>query len=311
MLYVDTFGAFGGVGRCTIELLPFLAPRMGKVVLAGQSHIVNSFGNSLPASAILELRNLERPAYLPSALILRALASMCPDSPKFTDALLGRAGVLTHNKEPVLINYPQALPPPRLDYEFDILLHDLNWRRYPENSAEPEELDRRCQEWVRRAGRIFTNSDFTRHEVIELYGTEPSRVLAAPLAAPSLPPAEDLNDDPQKLRAFGVKLDGYFFYPSVNGVHKGHDVLADALEMAGPRRFAGGDHGSDSRGGAQPLDARWEISRDGRAQVGGLAPRGTIDFPPTSPLGSSADARRFLPRLCAAEPLRRLWLSPG
>ena len=34
MLYVDTFGAFGGVGRCSIELLPFLAREMGKVTVA-------------------------------------------------------------------------------------------------------------------------------------------------------------------------------------------------------------------------------------------------------------------------------------
>jgi glycosyltransferase involved in cell wall biosynthesis len=227
MLYLDTFGASGGVGRCSVELLPALARRVGTITVAGQSHVVDSYCGTLTDAANLKFWNLERPRFHPGALAIRIFGMMRPRSALFTHALLDRAKIGTKNSQPVLINYPQELAPPEKDYAFDIFLHDLNWRRFPENASHPDDLDRRTREWVGRARRVFTNSDFTRDEILDAYGTDPVRVISAPLAPPSLghTPAHT------GLERFGLKPGGYFFYPSAPGFHKGHDVLADALAL--------------------------------------------------------------------------------
>ena len=233
MLYVDTFGAFGGVGRCSIELLPFLSRRLGDVTVVGRSHVIDSYAKPLPATDRLHFRNLERPRLHPGAWALRALGKAQPRSSAFTHALLDRAQVGGKADRRLLINYPQSLTPPERAYEFNVFIHDLNWRRFPDGDAAAiESLDQRCQEWVRQARRVFTNSHFTRDEVIELYGKEASQVVAAPLAPPSLPAASGPETAKEKLAALGLTANGYFFYPSVHGYHKGHDVLAAALASA-------------------------------------------------------------------------------
>ena len=192
---------------------------------------MDSLARALPASGHLRFRNLERPRLHPATWALRALARTRPESTAFTHAMLDRAGIRAHNRQPVLINYPQAMAAPEKPYGFDIFIHDLNWRRYPEAFDDPT-LDQRCGGWVRQARRIFTNSEFTRQEVIEAYGVEGGCVIAAPLAPPSLAASQPSAVDAEKLAAFGLKRDGYFFYPSVHGLHKGHDVLAEALTGA-------------------------------------------------------------------------------
>jgi alpha-1,3-rhamnosyl/mannosyltransferase len=229
MLYLDTFGAAGGVGRCSLGLLPALARRMNGVTLAGRSHVVDSYRHAFSHRDAIRLWNLEKPRLRPAALALRAWAKIGPGSVRFTHALLDRARIQAENRSPVLINYPQGLAPPRRAYGFDIFLHDLNWRSYPENATDPEVLDLHCREWSRQARHVFTNSEFTRREVLDAYGLENAKVIAAPLAPPTIsaPPL-----DPQKLARFGLKPGAYFFYPAAHGIHKGHDVLADALADA-------------------------------------------------------------------------------
>jgi hypothetical protein len=235
MLYLDTFGASGGLGRCTIELLPALARRLDRVVLAGQSHVVDSFRDQLPETEKLRFWNLERPRFHPGALILRLKAGKEPNSTAFTETLLKRAGIRSRNSQPVLINYPQAIAPPRRDYEFDTFIHDLNWRHFPGNFPDPDALNHRCEEWVRKSRRIFTNSDFTRQEVIEAYRIEPGRVISAPLAPPSNSPTYSEPEKQEALKRANLKSNGFFFYPSAHGLHKGHDVLASALEACGTK----------------------------------------------------------------------------
>jgi glycosyltransferase involved in cell wall biosynthesis len=233
MLYLDTFGAAGGLGRCSIELLPALAERLDRVVLAGQSHVVDSYRGELSDTEKLRFWNLERPRFHPGALMLRLKKQR--DSTSFTETLLQRAGIRSRNAQPVLINYPQALAPPRKNYEFDTFIHDLNWRHFPGNFPDPEDLDQRCAGWIRKSRRVFTNSDFTRQEVMETYRIEPSRVISAPLAPPSHPPSFSETEKQEALKRAGLKPDGFFFYPSAHGLHKGHDVLASALEACGTK----------------------------------------------------------------------------
>ena len=237
MLYLDTFGAAGGLGRCTIELLPALAQRLGKVVLAGQSHVVDSYRDELLETESLRLWNLEKPLMHPGALMLRLKAKKQPGSVAFTQALLRRAGIRSRNAQQVLINYPQAIAPPKRAYEFNTFIHDLNWRRFPGNFPDPKALDLCCGEWMRKSHRVFTNSDFTREEVIKAYGIESERVVSAPLAPPSKLPAFSESEKKDILKQAGVQPDGFFFCPSAHGLHKGHDVLAAALEKIGNERI--------------------------------------------------------------------------
>jgi glycosyltransferase involved in cell wall biosynthesis len=235
MLYLDTFGASGGLGRCTIELLPALAERLDRVVLAGQSHVVDSYRDQLSETEKLRFWNLEHPRFHPGALLLRLKAKKQPGSTAFTETLLRRAGIRSRNSHPVLINYPQAIAPPRKDFGFDTFIHDLNWRHFPGNFPDPEALDHRCADWIRKSRRIFTNSDFTRQEIIEAYRIEPGRVISAPLAPPAKSPAFSEAETQDALKRASLKPDGFFFYPAAHGLHKGHDVLAAALEACGTK----------------------------------------------------------------------------
>jgi hypothetical protein len=220
MLYLDTFGASGGLGRCTIELLPALAERLDRVVLAGQSHVVDSYRDQLSETEKLRFWNLEHPRFHPGALLLRLKAKKQPGSTAFTETLLRRAGIRSRNSHPVLINYPQAIAPPRKDFGFDTFIHDLNWRHFPGNFPDPEALDHRCADWIRKSRRIFTNSDFTRQEIIEAYRIEPGRVISAPLAPPAKSPAFSEAETQDALKRASLKPDGFFFYPAAHGLHR-------------------------------------------------------------------------------------------
>jgi glycosyltransferase involved in cell wall biosynthesis len=234
MLYLDTFGAWGGVGRCSLGLLPALSRRVAGLTLAGRSHVVDSYRGAFTVRDAIRLWNLEKPRLRSDALAVRAWGKIAPGSISFTHALLHRARIQHTNRSPVLINYPQELAAPRRNYSFDIFLHDLNWRHYPGNFARPDDLDRRCLSWAQRAGRVFTNSEFTRDDVIHAYGLKSQKVFAAPLAPPAItPPAPD----PEKLQRLGLTPGAYFFYPAAHGLHKGHDVLADALAHAPASTF--------------------------------------------------------------------------
>ena len=228
MIYFDTFGSSGGVGRCSLELLPRLGRRVGRVVVAGRSYVVDSLRSVLAPHPMLEFANLERPKLYPAPLAIRSLSRLAPHSRALTSLLLDRAAAVD-GASPLLVNYPQTLAAPKRNRSYHILIHDINWRHFPGNFADPDEIDARCRAWVEGARLVFANSEFTRDEIVAAYGTSRDRVIAAPLAPPTGPFPATGEQATGLLRRLGLEPGGFFFYPSVLGLHKGHDVLADAL----------------------------------------------------------------------------------
>ncbi len=183
---VDLFGASGGVGRCTYEILQQMEADEVPAVLVGQSHVVDSFRERLPAMQHLSMVNLEHPKFSLKSLKIKQAARNAAGSPRLADTLLLEARKAVRGQSatsaPILVNYPQIAAPPTVRSEFSILIHDLNWRLYPGNFPDPDLIDRNCRGWVDRAVKVIANSECTRDEIIERYACAPNKVMAAPLA---------------------------------------------------------------------------------------------------------------------------------
>jgi glycosyltransferase involved in cell wall biosynthesis len=221
MIYFDTFGPSGGVRRQTA------------VTVAGRSHVVDALAEAWPEAG-------ERVNLTPGRFSWRRLGyeRARRGEDRSGGELVDFLWRELHRKipdashRPILINYPQLLAPPRQAIPAALFIHDLNWRSFPENFPNPGLLDGWCRGWVERAALVFTNSEFTRQEILEAYGIEPTRVIAAPLApffSGTAEPAEDLRAG---LAARGLVEGEFYFYPAVHGAHKGHDVLLKALSRA-------------------------------------------------------------------------------
>jgi glycosyltransferase involved in cell wall biosynthesis len=78
--------------------------------------------------------------------------------------------------EPAYIPFPTALPTV-------ITIHDLSHVRHPEThpAIRVRELERELPAAIAKAARILTVSEFTRREVIDVFGVDPARVVATPL----------------------------------------------------------------------------------------------------------------------------------
>ena len=64
-----------------------------------------------------------------------------------------------------------------------ITIHDLSHLRHPEThpAARVRQLERELPAAIDRASRILTPSEFTRREVIDVFGVNPERAIATPL----------------------------------------------------------------------------------------------------------------------------------
>jgi len=73
---------------------------------------------------------------------------------------------------------PFATPLPTV-----ITIHDLSHLRHPEThpADRVRELERGLPAAIKRADRILTVSDFTRREVIDVFGVDPDRIVTTPL----------------------------------------------------------------------------------------------------------------------------------
>lgn len=236
IIYLDTFGASGGVGRCTRELLRQLEREAVPTLLCGRSHVVDSFKTYHPATRFLQYANLDRPRFRPGAIAIKLAAKSAANSPRLADTLLKesrKAGLRwdRNSAGPVLVNYPQVLAPPSETGAFCVLLHDLNWREYPGNFPDPELTDRNCRGWVERAAKVITNSECTRDEVIKHYDCAPDKVVAAPLAPFAVKTAYGFDAE-KYLKSLGLVAGRFYLYPSVWGLHKGHNTLTAALEQS-------------------------------------------------------------------------------
>jgi glycosyltransferase involved in cell wall biosynthesis len=236
IVILDLFGARGGVGRCTREILRELKAECVPTMLCGQSHIVDSFGEDQQPSQNFHFENLEKPAFSLKSLRIK-LASKCKlRFTRLADLLLQETVKAAYVWEsclpmPILVNYPQVIAPPSSHKDFCVFIHDLNWRFYPGNFQDPGLADRNCRGWVERASKVITNSECTRDEVIEHYQCAPEKVVAAPLS----PFGEKISqgfDASRYLASLGLIAGHFYLFPGVWGLHKGHDALTDAIEMS-------------------------------------------------------------------------------
>jgi glycosyltransferase involved in cell wall biosynthesis len=233
---LDLFGGSGGVGRCTREILRGLAAEHVPTIVCGQSHIVDSFKNFQSITSYLQFENLERPKFSLKSIKIKLAFKNKITSSRLADSLLQEtikvASIETGvSSAPVLVNYPQVIAPPSRYEDFCVFLHDLNWRLYPGNFQDPDLTDRNCRGWVQRASRVITNSECTRDEIIERYQCIPEKVIAAPLA----PFDEKIPDDfdaSEYLTGLGLVAGRFYLYPGVFGLHKGHDILTEAIETS-------------------------------------------------------------------------------
>ena len=78
--------------------------------------------------------------------------------------------------EPAYIAFDTELPTV-------VTIHDLSHLRHPEThpADRVRELDREVPSAIARAACILTVSEFTRREVIDVFGTDPDRIVTTPL----------------------------------------------------------------------------------------------------------------------------------
>lgn len=236
MTILDMFGSSGGVGRCTNEILRQLETARVPTILCGESHVVDSFKSRQRELPNLHLANLEKPRFSLKSLKLK-LARRCKSNPsRLANVLIEEAAkagsILGKEKQlPVLVNYPQLIAPPSNQKDFCVFLHDLNWKLYPGNFENPEQTDRNCRDWVERASKVITNSECTRDEVIEHYQCAADKVVAAPLASFEGAISKDF-DASKYLASLGLIAGRFHLFPGVWGLHKGHDILTEAIDLS-------------------------------------------------------------------------------
>ena len=241
VIILDLFGASGGVGRCTREILRKLKAERVPTMLCGQSHVVDSFRDDQQASLNFRFENLEKPALSLKSLRIKLASKYKSRFTRLADLLLQETMKAAYVREsclptPILVNYPQMISPPATPRNFCVFLHDLNWRLYPGNFKDPGQTDRNCRGWVERASKVITNSEHTRDEVIEHYQCASDKVVAAPLSPFGERIFQDF-DASKYLASLGLVAGHFYLFPGVWGLHKGHDALTDAIEMsqsAGP-----------------------------------------------------------------------------
>ena len=83
-----------------------------------------------------------------------------------------------------LYHEPAALPLPFRGPTV-ITVHDLSWIRFPETHPADRvaTLARAFPRALHRASHVIVDSEFTRQEIIEVFGTPPEKISTAPLAA--------------------------------------------------------------------------------------------------------------------------------
>ena len=227
LIYLDTFGASGGVGRVSRELIAALS-RLTPVALAGCSHVVDSLRDHIPET--VPLHNLT-----PSKTSFRRIGyefatRICKPRSLTLSSLLLSSLRYRFPQSSILVNFPQILPPPREGLRYSIFIHDLNWHSFPGNFGNPQEIDACCRQWCRGADFIFCNSEFTRSELLSRYPIPHEKTVATPLAPFSTCGTESV--DASVLHRFNLREDSFFLFPGVIGLHKGHDLLAAALKQA-------------------------------------------------------------------------------
>lgn len=220
-----------------MEILRQLETEGVPSLLLGYAGQVETFSLRNLSWKRVQVHCLNRPRYSGAQLRVWFYRKYFGQRGEYSDTMLKLArqkatALLPPEHQKILVNFPHAMPPPQHARGFAILVHDLNWRHFPDNFKDAQLADRWCRGWAERAERIITNSEFTRREIMEHYGCSPDKIVAAPLApfAEALPADSSLPD--QILTRLDLATGKFFFFPSGWGVHKGFDVLTQAMDIA-------------------------------------------------------------------------------
>jgi alpha-1,3-rhamnosyl/mannosyltransferase len=110
--------------------------------------------------------------------------------------------------------------------------HDLSMFKYPafHPQARRAYMARELPKALKRADVIITDSNYTREEVIEYSGFDPSRVLAIPLAASEEFQARTEFECLETLGKFQLSYQGYVLYAGTVEPRKNLMSLLDAYE---------------------------------------------------------------------------------
>jgi alpha-1,3-rhamnosyl/mannosyltransferase len=160
------------------------------------------------------------------------------------------------------------VPPPTRAGRVVATVHDLAFRRFPETAPQAVRWWREAvRQTVHRAARLIAPSEWTKRDLLELYGAPEARVAVIPLAVDGevyRPPSEERILDVR--RAFGI--DGPYLIAMGRGPRKNLPRLLAALAalpsdirptlvIAGAREWSpdGSDPGPDALR-TLPRDAR-------------------------------------------------------
>ena len=235
---LDFGGIIGGVGRCTLEILRQLeAMAVPTLYTGGESNADTRFRARLPEMKHVRFCRLNRPRMGPGYLRIKFHLKSFGRDGRFSDLLIKltrkkAAKICGAGQRNVFVNMSHFHPPPEREREYVVFVHDLSWVHYPDNFPDANLTHRRSRAWVERAKRVVCNSEFTRDDVLQQYHCQPEKVVAAPLA-PFVDGGEiEATSASPVLSRLGLVSGKFYLYPAVMGVHKGHDVLTNALERS-------------------------------------------------------------------------------
>lgn len=110
-------------------------------------------------------------------------------------------------KNPVDVLHVQFTAPPFCPCPVVVSIHDLSFEHLPETFKRRSRTQLRLtvRHSARRANKILTLSEHTRHDVSEMYGIDLNRIEAIPLAAPAhYAPVEDERELQRVRHTYGI-----------------------------------------------------------------------------------------------------------
>jgi glycosyltransferase involved in cell wall biosynthesis/SAM-dependent methyltransferase len=118
------------------------------------------------------------------------------------------------------------------------VIHDLQYLKYPQFFTDAERAERNVSFYraARRAAHLIAVSEYVRGTVIREAGVEPERITAIHNGFTSR--FREVNEDAlyATLDRFGLRREGYFFYPANCWEHKNHAMLLAAYSRYRTRR---------------------------------------------------------------------------
>lgn len=113
-------------------------------------------------------------------------------------------------KNPVDVLHVQFTAPPFCPCPVVVSIHDLSFEHLPQtfNRRSRTQLRLTVRHSARRAARILSLSEHTRHDIIQTYGISPQRVSAIPIAAPDhFGPITDTRELQRVRHTYGIDGD--------------------------------------------------------------------------------------------------------